>query len=308
MALDAGAKKIIVCLGGSATTDGGLGGSPGDPRAAAPSRRQAARRVRRPHRVRRRSNRVRPAEGCVARAGATADRAPRTNRADLPRGLRRRRDDDRRRRRRRRPGRRARGTRRDAGARASTWSPTSSTCTTRSPLPTSSITGEGRLDEQSFEGKVVGRCRSSPTLGRQAGRRDRRQHRARTSRPDPTRLARRAVRPRAGDERAAVVHRARRDAAPRGTGARAALDRQPSVVDVAPATVVVAAPRRCAAAHLLERLARLVGAEHHEHGGATLERAALDGSRRLERQRRRRRPSASQRSCATACACAFAGS
>ena len=57
MALDAGAKKIIVCLGGSATTDGGLRRAARHPRAAPAARRAAARGLRRAHPLRRRRRR-----------------------------------------------------------------------------------------------------------------------------------------------------------------------------------------------------------------------------------------------------------
>ena len=62
-ALDAGAKRIIVGLGGSATTDGGLGALRGDPRPGPPPPRRAARRLRRDDPVRRRGQGVRAAEG-----------------------------------------------------------------------------------------------------------------------------------------------------------------------------------------------------------------------------------------------------
>ena len=157
LALDAGAKKIIVCVGGSATTDGGLG---------------AIRAISAPHRLRgvqllvacdvhdplrRRRRRVRPAEGCDAGAGAHAHRSARAGRADVPvassgstsatiegagaagglagaLGSARRQADARV----RSGGRRARPARHASSA------------------PTSIVTGEGHLDEQSFEGKVVG--------------------------------------------------------------------------------------------------------------------------------------------------------
>ena len=90
-ALEAGANRIIVGVGGSATTDGGLGAL----RAMFPPARLRGRRdvgrLRRAHAVRRCRCRVRPAEGRDSRAGRAAAPSSRAPRADLPRGLRRRR-------------------------------------------------------------------------------------------------------------------------------------------------------------------------------------------------------------------------
>ena len=179
LALDAGAKKIIVCLGGSATTDGGLG---------------AVRAIHAPHRLRgvellvacdvrttlrRRRRGVRPAEGRHAGAGQAAHRPAR---ARSPR---------------------------------STSRSTASTCATIDGTGAAGgiagalaalggqlvpgfelvadeldlydaiaaadlvITGEGYLDEQSFEGKVVGGVQALAGRGTATGRGGRRRRRTR---------------------------------------------------------------------------------------------------------------------------------
>ena len=156
-AIEQGARTVLVGLGGSATTDGGLGaiealGSP-----ARLARRRPPGGVRRAHPVRRRGRRVRPAEGRHAGPGPAA-RAPACEQL-----AERYRD----RVRRRRPRRRRHWRRRRAGRRA---------CWPSAPglLPGFDlvaehvdlderiaaadvvVTGEGYLDAQSLDGKVVG--------------------------------------------------------------------------------------------------------------------------------------------------------
>ena len=108
-ALDAGARRIIVGLGGSATTDGGFGAHPGDHRHRTPEAGRAARRLRRQHHVHRCRHRVRAAEGRHRRRRSRCCTTPRTDGPDVLDRLRRRRERRswwrRRRRTRRRPGR-----------------------------------------------------------------------------------------------------------------------------------------------------------------------------------------------------------
>ena len=72
-AIDAGARRVLVAAGGSATTDGGLGAIDGDRAAGGPARRPHHRAVRRAHAVRARGGDVRPAEG-RRRGGGRASR------------------------------------------------------------------------------------------------------------------------------------------------------------------------------------------------------------------------------------------
>ena len=73
-ALDAGAKRIVVGVGGSATTDGGLGALRALYAAASPARGRAGRRLRRAPGVRRRGPGLRPAEGRDPGPGRAARR------------------------------------------------------------------------------------------------------------------------------------------------------------------------------------------------------------------------------------------
>ncbi len=72
-ALTAGAKRIIVGLGGSATTDGGLGCDRGDRHACPPQGRRVPRRLRRHDPIHRRRGGLRPAEGRRPGPGQDAD-------------------------------------------------------------------------------------------------------------------------------------------------------------------------------------------------------------------------------------------
>ena len=209
MALDAGAKKIIVCLGGSATTDGGYG---------------ALRAIHAPHRLRGvkllvacdvRTRFLDAAEVFGPQKGASPaqvklltgrlHRLAQIYQHDYGVDVR---DID---------GTGAAGG--IAGALValggsccpgSISSPTSSTCTTRIVAADVVITGEGYLDEQSFEGKVVGGVQAHGRRRRQAGRRDRRRRGTRGGDAHRPHQPGRCLRHGAGDERAAVVHRARR--------------------------------------------------------------------------------------------------
>ncbi len=69
------------------------------------------------------------------------------------------------------------------------------------------ITGEGHLDEQSFEGKVVGGVAAYASRGRRPDPRDRGRRRRRRAPAHPDDHARRTVRTRARRARAPVVHR-----------------------------------------------------------------------------------------------------
>ena len=155
-ARDAGARRIVIGCGGSATTDGGLGAYEAVGTPAALDGRRARRRLRRHDAVQRRRRRLRAAEGGHAGAGGGARPAPGRRGGPLPPGDRRRRH--------RRPGR---GRRRRIGRRRSSRSgPASSPASTSWPgwsaWPTAcegadlAVTGEGHLDPPSFHGKVPG--------------------------------------------------------------------------------------------------------------------------------------------------------
>ena len=121
------------------------------------ARRRAGRRLRRPHPLRRRGRGLRARRR--ARPTAQVELLAPPARAPGPGlrgGLRRRRPRPRGRRRGRRAGRRAGRRRRRRSSPASTSWPTSSTSTTGIEGADLVVTGEGFLDEQSFEGKVVG--------------------------------------------------------------------------------------------------------------------------------------------------------
>ena len=157
-------------------------------RSAAPApaaRRRPAGRLRRAHPLRRRRGGVRPAEGGDAGAGPAAPRPPRASRRSLPGRARRR-----------------RASTSTAAARPAAWpagcspsapgccpvstsSPTTSTSTTRLDAADVVVTGEGFLDAQSLDGKVVGgvyalAARAWPS--RRRGRRRRRRRRTSTAR------------------------------------------------------------------------------------------------------------------------------
>ena len=168
-AREAGATRIVIGCGGSATTDGGWGAVEvvGTPANLAGVDLDGG--VRRDHALRRRRRGVRSAEGGVARAGRTVDRPPALPGRSLPAGLR-----GRRRRHPRRGGGRGagRGARRP-GARLVPGFDLVAAMTglaDRLHLADLVVTGEGHLDPPSFAGKVpggvlrlvAGRC---PVLG-----------------------------------------------------------------------------------------------------------------------------------------------
>ena len=166
-ALEQGARRIIVGLGGSATTDGGLGALEALRSPARLRDRRAAGGVRRAHPVPRRGRRVRPAEGRHPGAGRAADGAPRTARPPLPA-----------------TSTASTSPRSTAPARPAAWpaaSPRSAagSCAgfdlvadhvdleRRISAADVVVTGEGHLDAQSLEGKVVGGvCELAATAGR----------------------------------------------------------------------------------------------------------------------------------------------
>ena len=155
-ALDAGARRILVGVGGSATTDGGLGAL----RALHPPARLKGIELVVACDVRTRfvdaADIVRPAEGGDGGPGRAAPPAARAARPGVPGGARRRRPRSS-----RvpvRPGGWPAGWPRSApsSSRASRSSPRRSISGARIEGADLVITGEGFLDEQSFEGKVVG--------------------------------------------------------------------------------------------------------------------------------------------------------
>ena len=159
----AGAAVILVAVGGSATMDGGAGALEAIEEARRPRRREARRAVRRAHAVGGRAARVRAAEGRRRRDDRAPRAAPRRARAAAPEGPARRADD-------RRRGRRSpvacgpRTAPRSSRARRSCS--TRSTSTTRMRASRAVVTGEGKLDQQTLQGKLVGEI---GTRARQAG-------------------------------------------------------------------------------------------------------------------------------------------
>ena len=84
-AVEAGARRVLVGVGGSATTDGGLGALRGAVPAAAAAGHRADRGLRRAHPLRRRGRALRSAEGRDRGAGAAAARPARAAGRRLPR-------------------------------------------------------------------------------------------------------------------------------------------------------------------------------------------------------------------------------
>ena len=181
-AVDQGARRVIVGLGGSATTDGGLG---------------AVEALRSPARLRTvelevacdvRTRFVDAAAVFAPQKGASpAQVALLTARleqlAARYRDAVRRRRDRARRRRRRRVGSPAASPRSAAGSSAaSSSSPSTSTSRSGSRAADVVVTGEGHLDAQSLDGKVVGGVCDLAARRRPAGRRDRRRRRRRRRR------------------------------------------------------------------------------------------------------------------------------
>ena len=175
-ALDGGVRRIILGIGGSATTDGGrgileaLGASrrrdgrrPGEPRSAA-RRGRPRDRLRReqpaPRTARARPRSTGPQKGATAAQVGELDARLASWADRLERGDRPPRAGDPGRGRRRRHRVRAAGDRRPlpelrAATRASTSSWRRPASTRSSPTPTSSITGEGRVDAQTAFGKTA---------------------------------------------------------------------------------------------------------------------------------------------------------
>ena len=187
----------------------------GPPRQPGPvPQRRAGGRVRRAHSLRRRRRRVRPAEGRQPGPGRVADGAPLAARPALPRRARRRCHRARRRRRGGRPGRRA-------AALGGRIVPGFELVAEHVDLPEqiaaadAVVTGEGYLDAQSLDGKVVGGVCELAAAIRHAGRRDRRRRRPRrrrAPRADQASASCHSSPASAGPpvRRTALVHRARR--------------------------------------------------------------------------------------------------
>ena len=157
----AGAQVIVVAVGGSATTDGGAGALEAIDEAG-PRRRAPRGAVRRAHALRARAEGLRPAEGRRPRHGAAPGGAARRARRPLAARPARRADD--------RLRRRALGglwaVHRATLEPGAPWVLDALDFDRRMRAARAVITGEGKLDEQTLQGKLVGEI---GTRTRQAG-------------------------------------------------------------------------------------------------------------------------------------------
>ena len=280
-AIEQGARTVLVGLGGSATTDGGLGAveALGSRARLTPIDLQVACDVR--------TRFVDAAAVFAPQKGATPaqvrllDGPPRAARRALPRRVRRRRTRRRRHRRRRRTGRRAARRRRPARSPASTSSPSTSTSTNGSPRPTSSSPARATSTPRASTARSSAVSATSPpqhgvpvvVIVGDADPAPSRNDAVQTG--FDRRVAGRAVRRAAGVQRAALVHRA-------GDAGEAFGDAAP----IEPDQVVVVAPGGAGAWTLApasraesERLAGDVVAEHHQDGRRA-DAASFDRDRR----------------------------